>query len=114
MDFSKCTPSSQPERLDSLLLRFLKEFEDNFHVCLKINSAFRSPEWEKHYNRDGSSAHCLGKAVDIHCPNNVFRYQLIKAALQFGINRIGVYKNFIHLDVATSKDNKTPCCIWYG
>lgn len=114
MDFSKCIPPSQPEHLDSLLLRFIQEFEDKFHVCCRINSAYRTVDWEHLYGRDGSSSHCLGKAVDIHCPNNVFRYQLVKFALQFGINRIGIYKTFIHIDVATSKDNKTPCIIWHA
>lgn len=120
MDFSKCIPSSSEYDLNGPLLHILRRME----VCMslsfedfeefKINSAYRSPDYEKRMGRLGTSSHCLGKAVDIHCINNSHRYAIIKLALQNGINRIGIYKNFIHLDSAIYKDGKIPNIIWYG
>lgn len=114
MDFTKCVPFSDYHCLDTLIQTFIKEFEQNYNCSLQINSAYRTPAWETSQGRDGSSAHCLGKAIDVRCPNNIFRYNLVKFALQFGINRIGIYKTYVHLDCATAKDNKTTNIIWYG
>lgn len=120
MDFSKCIPESSEYDLQGPLLHILRELEitlslsfDDF-VELKINSAYRSSDYEKRHGRSGDSAHCLGKAVDIHCTNNRHRYHIIKFALQKGINRIGVYKTFIHLDTAINKDGKSTQTVWVG
>lgn len=120
MDFSQCNPISTEYDLNGPLLHILRRLEvamamsfDDF-TELKINSAYRSKEYEKRMGRDGSSSHCLGKAVDISCTSNSKRHFIIKFALQNGINRIGVYKTFIHLDTAIYKDGKQPNIIWYG
>lgn len=114
MDFSKCTPKSDRYELDTLLLSILDEVEECIGQELRINSAYRSQDYETRMRRNGSSAHCLGKAVDIACYSSGLRHQIIKIALQKGINRIGIYKTFVHLDVATAKDGKSTNVIWYG
>lgn len=120
MDFTKCIPQSSEYDLQGSLLHILRELETTLSLCyddfeeLKINSAYRTAEYEKRHGRDGSSSHCLGKAVDIHCTNNKHRYHIIKFALQKGINRIGIYKTFIHLDTAIYMDGKSTHIIWYG
>lgn len=114
MDFSKCVPKSDEYHLDTLLLSILDEIEECTGQELKINSAYRSQDYEVRHQRNGSSAHCLGKAVDIGCYSSRMRYEIVKIALQKGINRIGIYKTFIHLDVATAKDGKCTNVIWYG
>lgn len=114
MDFSKCIPQSDRYQLDSLLLSVLDEIEECTGRELHINSAFRSVNHEVQRGRKGDSAHTLGKAVDIYCYDNKQRYDIVKIALQKGINRIGIYKTFVHLDTATSKDGKTTYIIWHG
>lgn len=114
MDFSKCVPKSDAYELDTLLLSILDDIEECTGQELKINSAYRSQDYEVLHNRSGLSAHCLGKAVDISCYSSGLRHTIIKTALQKGVNRIGVYKTFIHLDVATAKDGKSTNVIWYG
>ena len=119
MDFSKCVPQSSEYDLDGPFLHILRELEVTLSLCfhtddLRVNSAFRTPEYEKRHGRDGSSAHCLGKAVDIHCTDNKLRHHIVKFALSKGINRIGIYKTFINLDMAGVKDGKSPHVIWYG
>lgn len=114
MDFKNCTPQSSKYELDSLLLSVLDEIEECTGLELRINSAFRPVAYEVCMGRNGKSAHTLGKAVDIHCYDSRFRYDVVKIALQKGINRIGIYKTFIHLDVATAKDGKNTHVIWHG
>lgn len=114
MNFNFCVPDSSRLQLDTLLLSVLDELEKITGYDLRINSAFRSVAYEVSKGRNGSSAHCLGKAVDIYCYSNNMRYAIVKTALQLGVNRIGIYKTFVHLDVATNKDGKTTQVIWYG
>ncbi len=114
MDFKNCKPQSSKYELDSLLLSVLDEIEECTGKEVRVNSAFRSVAYEIRMGRTGSSAHTLGKAVDIHCYDSKYRYEVVKIALQKGINRIGIYKTFIHLDVATAKDGKNTHVIWKG
>lgn len=66
-------------------------------------SAYRSVEWDCAHGRSGTSSHCKGLAVDIACLNNRHRFHLVEAALNAGFLRIGIAKNFIHLDCDSSK-----------
>ena len=68
-----------------------------------INSACRC---EKHnYDVGGSvtSSHKEGLAVDIKCVNSVDRFIIINALIRVGFVRILIYKNFIHVDIDSSK-----------
>lgn len=114
MDFSRCIPKSNINQLDSLLVFILRKIEEHTGREVRVNSAFRSVSYEVANGRKGDSSHCICKAVDIHCYDSLYRYNIVKLALQFGINRIGIYKTFIHLDVATAKDGKTTHVIWHG
>ena len=120
MDFNNCVPSCSEYELDGTFLHFLRNLEISLRLSfdsfdeLHITSAFRSRDYEKRMGRRGNSAHCLGKAVDVFCENNSHRHHIISYALRNGVNRIGIYKNFIHLDMATYKDGKCEFVIWYG
>jgi len=46
------------------------------------------------------SSHLSGLAVDLSCTDSTKRFKLIDVALKNGINRIGVAKTFIHLDIS--------------
>jgi hypothetical protein len=77
-------------------------------VVMVINSGFRC------YMHNLSiisptSSHLLGLAVDIKTFSSRGRYLLIKAAQEAGIPRIGIAKDFIHLDV---DHNKPGSLIW--
>lgn len=69
-------------------------------VC---SSAFRSIEWERDRHRSGKSSHCKGVAVDIVCCDNVHRFRIVETALAVGFTRIGIAKNFVHIDCDDSK-----------
>lgn len=114
MNFDNTHPRSTRLQLSQPFFYLLEDLEKMVGQELTITSAFRSVHHEIKSGRDGSSSHCLGKAVDIYCYDSRLRYKIVTSALKLGVNRIGIYKNFIHLDVATERDSKATDVIWYG
>lgn len=56
------------------------------------------------------SSHLSSLAVDVFCNDSSRRFKIIQAALANGIKRIGVGKDFLHLDIATDKPQNV---IWH-
>lgn len=113
MNFDKCNPPSSIVYLREDLQIFIRCLEDYLGFELSASSAFRSHSYEIANGRNGSSAHCLGLAIDIYCYSNSLRFKIISFALNYGISRIGIYKNFIHIDIAPDS-LKSQNVIWYG
>ena len=55
------------------------------------------------------SEHIDGEGADIACDNSRDRFLIIQAAINNGINRIGVGKNLIHLGISITND---PLVMW--
>ncbi|MBS9768406.1 MAG: hypothetical protein KGV44_12840 [Flavobacteriaceae bacterium] len=76
-----------------------------------INSHFRTIEYEKTQGRSGHSQHTIGKAVDlsgkglVRLISNAVRTknEVYQELRNLGINAIGVYDDFVHLDVRPAK-----------
>jgi uncharacterized protein YcbK (DUF882 family) len=56
------------------------------------------------------SAHLTGNAVDLACDDSVSRFAMVKALLDVGFTRIGIYSAHIHAD--NSKTLPQNVC-WY-
>ena len=97
-EFLRCTPSCSIKQMDPSFLDLLDRVREKAGIPLVLNCAYRSVEWDQSKGRSGNSAHTRGKAVDIRCNTSSNRYKIISAALACGIRRIGVGKNYIHLD----------------
>jgi len=69
---------------------------------LIITSGFRCERHNKAVGGAPNSAHLRGKAADIACTDNLFRYKILKHAFYIGFPRIGIGKDYIHLDVDRS------------
>lgn len=63
-----------------------------------LTSAYRSRQSEIEKGRTGNSAHTRGRAFDIACSSDLNRAIIVRAAIEVGFTRIGIAKNFIHLD----------------
>jgi len=97
--------------MDLNLLIILDKMRHRAGIPLKINSAYRSPEYNATLkNSSKTSAHCLGKAVDISATDSISRYKILEAAVHFGIQRIGISRNFIHIDI---KENQVKLAWLY-
>ena len=64
---------------------------------------------EMGYKTSKNSSHLLGWAVDIAVPNSRKRFLMIEALLDADFTRIGIGKDFIHVDM---DPNKEPNVTW--
>lgn len=77
-----------------------------------INSAVRCPKHNLKVDGRYSSSHIRGLAVDIRALETNYRFELLSIIMKHtGINRIGIYRTFIHIDVDASKRERV---IWIG
>lgn len=74
-----------------------------------ITSSWRSEKKNQEVGGKKSSSHLTGNAVDLSCDNSTERMFMIEALLSAGFNRIGIAKNFIHVDV---DEDKPQNVIW--
>lgn len=97
-EFRKAVPSCSLSDMNEEFMHHLDECRDFAGVPFKINSAYRSVEYEKSKGRSGTSQHTKGIAVDIACPTNALRFRILASLLVAGFRRIGIGVNFIHVD----------------
>ena len=109
-EFKKCTPACDISQMDAAFLDKLDMVREVAGIPLVLNSAYRSLAHEKKMGRSGTSSHTKGLAVDIRCSTSANRYKIVFAALACGIRRIGIAKNYIHLD---TDESKSQGVIWH-
>ena len=102
-------PESHKE-MDKNLLMLLDNMRHRSKIPYKITSGYRSQEYNKKINGAKNSSHCKGMAVDISATDSTTKYLIVEAALHFGIQRIGVGSNFIHIDI--DDQDKAAKVIW--
>ena len=76
---------------------------------LIITSGYRCEEWNRKVGGSPTSSHLKGLAVDIGIDRSRLRYRVIEAAIRLGFHRIGIGKDFVHLDIDRQKDARV---IW--
>lgn len=108
-EFEKCSPPCSIEDMDQDFLNLLDDIREAMGVPLVLNSAYRSPEWDRSKGRSGNGGHTKRCAVDIRCNDSATRARLVRVAGDFGITRIGIANTFVHID--TAKDLPSPS-IW--
>ena len=113
-EFKRCVPPCTIDDMDSVFLHVLDSVRETAGIPLILSCAYRTKAWELAHNRSGKGAHTLGKAADIRCYSDATRFRIIDAARKCGINRIGVYPTFIHLDIGKYSDGLAENVIWYG
>ena len=92
----KCCGSNN---ISQTLINTLQRIRDKLGLPIIINSGYRCPTHNKAVKGKPNSAHVKGTAVDIKVTDTGYRYKLIAYALAEGINRIGIYKDFVHIDI---------------
>lgn len=112
-EFRRCNPPCSLQDMRQDFMDTLDRVREKAGIPLVLNSAYRSKAWELSKGRTGDGAHPLGVAVDIRANNNANKYKIIKAALECGVTRIGVYAWGVHIDIG-DRYGKTPQVVWYG
>ena len=103
----QCKDGSQLVKIDSELLQKLQQLRDLIGKPIMVNSGYRTPEYNKRVGGAKNSYHMQGKAVDIKI-NGLGPKEIAKKAEKIGFNGVGIYKNFVHLDIRPVKTK------WYG
>ena len=75
---------------------------------ISINSGIRCARHNGNIGASETSSHIGGWAADLGYTGSGERYQLLNAAFQI-FDRVGIAKNFIHVDVDA---NKTAGVVW--
>lgn len=102
-EFEKCVPSCKMEQCDEVALQRLDRLRSLCGFPIKLNSAYRSSEYDKSKGRSGTSAHCRGLAFDVFCRNAEQRAYIVATAQKVGFLRIGIGTTFVHLDCDYTK-----------
>lgn len=105
----KCNDGSDPIFISSDLTYYLQKVRDHFGQPVIINSAYRTPEYNKKIGGASKSQHMNGTAVDFYIknvkPTTIRDYLETLVPYTCGI---GVYPNFVHFDVRKKRTR------WYG
>lgn len=94
--------------MDSTLLYKLVALEIRLGDKFKINSAFRTRRHNARVGGSEQSLHMQGKACDIQALTKESKYEIVKAAMEEGIPRIGIAERFIHIDIGNGRKNQRP------
>jgi uncharacterized protein YcbK (DUF882 family) len=91
-----------PDLISRYLLGRLSELENFLSFDLHFNSGYRCAVCNKAAGGVPNSGHMRGVAVDIAVPDSNTRFRIVQGALKCSFRRIGIGKNFVHLDVDDS------------
>ena len=90
-------------QMDPDLVERLDHLRDLVGGPLAITSAVRCAGHNAAVGGSPTSSHLTGNAVDIAVPGVAQRYSLLSAALSQGFKRVGIGRDFIHLDNDSGK-----------
>ena len=103
-----CHDGTNEILIDGNLVRRLQDCRDKFGVTI-INSAYRTPEYNKKIGGATHSQHVLGKASDTVC-KGTSPLEVAMFAEAMGMGGVGLYSSFTHIDTRDIKarwDNRS-------
>lgn len=84
--------------LDENLVLMLDKAREIAGIPFVITSGLRDKRKNDEVGGVENSAHLSGLAVDIRCACSDDRFDMIKALLEAGFKRLGIYEGHIHAD----------------
>lgn len=97
------------EYMNEEFLHMLDAARKIYGKPMKVNSGYRTKEYNAKIGGVKNSSHIKGLAADISCKSSGDRFDMLNAFIKAGFKRIGVAGSFIHVD--NDKD-KSQNIIW--
>jgi len=85
--------------MDAAFIFMLDSLRELVGAPLRVSSGYRCENHNKVIGGSPNSAHLRGKAVDILVRDSEMRWRILKFAMLLGFPRIGIARDFIHLDI---------------
>lgn len=100
-----CKDGSDEIVIDTALVVLLQKIRTAYAQPVIINSAYRTPDYNKKVGGVANSQHVYGKAADIRLKSTESRQclQLLQSAEKYGAMGLGLYGDFCHVDVRDVK-----------
>lgn len=98
----KCSCGCEYGRVQIEFIERLQKVREKFGL-LTINSGCRCESHNRSIGGSPESSHLRGFAADIRCPNSLSRFHLLHSLMQTGFQRIGIGKEFLHVDMDPDK-----------
>lgn len=102
-----CRCCEKNEILDKLV-RKLDKAREISGVPYNITSGYRCRKHNESIGGSENSSHLYGLAADIYTNNHKNRLKILRGLIKAGFKRIGIAKNYIHVDIDKKKSN----CLW--
>ena len=90
------------------LARKVQEVRDILGKSIRINSGIRCIRHNGNIGASETSSHVDGWAADLQTKGSAARYEMLAAVMQI-FDRVGIAKNFIHVDVDATKTAGVVC-----
>ena len=110
-DEFKCKCGCSLNKMNPDMLALLDDARNMSSHPFVITSGYRCKDHNFNVGGSATSSHLKGLAVDIATPDSRTRWEVISSLIQAGFRRLGVAKNFVHVDL--DHEAKTPFVIWY-
>lgn len=91
-------PCCKGGRFASDFLDRLNRAREHAGIPFIVNSGFRCEKHNKEVGGSPMSSHLVGCACDIRTLDNYTRFKVLEALLHVGFCRIGIGKDYIHVD----------------
>lgn len=94
-----CKCGCGKDDINKTLVDILQRVREAYGKPIKITSGVRCKSYNETIKGTNNSSHTRGNAVDIYCDDSHDRYKLVCLFLREGIDRLGLYENYIHVDL---------------
>ena len=98
-DYEFECPCCKQANISPLFVNCLDAARLRAGVPFKITSGYRCPNHNRAVGGSPTSSHMLGIAVDIAAGASGIKFLIVKALIESGFTRIGIGKDFVHVDM---------------
>lgn len=107
-DEFECNCGCGLKNINPVLVERLQEARTDYGSPMVLTSGLRCKKFNSKQNGSPNSSHLWGEAVDVAMNDPILRYRMVQIFQKY-FKRIGIAKNFIHVDVDHMKIHP---CIW--